>query len=50
MDLLIARGGRGLARLVQGLTEGDPVAWTITIGVVVIFGGIGIYKHYNGDS
>ena len=31
--------GRGLARLVQGLTEGDPVAWTI-LGAVVVIGGI----------
>lgn len=42
--------GRGLGRLIAGLSEGDPVAWGITIVVVLIFIGIAVVKHYNGDN
>lgn len=47
---VLAARGRGLANLINGLSQGDPVAWSITVGVVVIFGGIAIYKHYNGGD
>lgn len=47
---LLAARGRGLGSLINGLSQGDPVAWSITVGVVVIFGGIAIYKHYNGGD
>jgi hypothetical protein len=42
--LLIARGSSG--RFVQGLTEGDPVAWVI-LGAIVVFSAFGLYKKYN---
>lgn len=32
---VLARG-RGLAKLIEGLGEGDPVAWGI-VGVIVLF-------------
>lgn len=43
---VLAARGRALAKLL----EGDPVAWSILAGVVVIFGGIAIYKHMNGGG
>jgi hypothetical protein len=36
MSMLFAVRGRGLANLIRGLTEGDPVAWGI-VGVVGLF-------------
>lgn len=43
---VLAARGRALAKLL----EGDPVAWSILVGVVVIFGGIAIYKQMNGGG
>lgn len=42
---LFARG-RGLVHLIQGLAEGNPVSWAIAAGLIVIIGGMAIYKHY----
>jgi hypothetical protein len=41
--LFAARG-----RLIRGLIEGDPVAWTILVGAVVIMGGWALFKKLNG--
>lgn len=49
-DPTLALRGRGLGRLLEGLYNGDPVAWTITGVVIAISIGIAIYKHYNGDD
>ncbi len=46
---LVARG-RGLGKLIEGLGNGDPVAWSITIGAVVIFGGLAIYRQYSDSD
>ncbi len=47
---IFAARGRGIASLIEGLGNGDPVAWSITIGAVVIFGGIAIYKQYSDSD
>jgi hypothetical protein len=36
MSLLFSARGRGFARLIEGLGNGDPVAWGI-LGVVGLF-------------
>jgi hypothetical protein len=41
---VLARG-RGLAKLIEGLSEGDPVAWGITVVIVLVMIGIGVYKR-----
>ncbi len=41
---------RGLGKLIEGLLNGDPVAWGITIVVVVVFVGIAIFKRASGTS
>ena len=40
--LLFAR--RGIGRLIEGLTNGDPIAWTVLGAVVVIGVGVAVYK------
>ncbi len=45
LPMVLARR-RGLGNLIEGLYNGDPMAWTITIGVVVIFVGIPVAKHF----
>ena len=42
--LLAARVDAG--RFLEGLTEGDPVAWVI-LGAIVAFSAFGLYKKYN---
>lgn len=49
-DLLLARRGRGLANLLEGLGEGDPVAWIIVVGVVAIFAGPPLYRMLKSDG
>lgn len=46
---ILARG-RGLGKLIQGLMDGDPVAWTITGVVVAIFIGIAVFKAVRGSG
>lgn len=46
---VLARG-RGLGRLIEGLSSGDPTSWAITVGAVVIFGGIAIYKQFSDSD
>lgn len=41
---------RGAGRLIEGLFNGDPVAWGITGVVVVVFVGIAIFKRASGSS
>ncbi len=44
MSLLIAARGRGIANLIRGLSEGDPVDIGITAVVALFFVGSMIYK------
>ncbi|MDB5335411.1 MAG: hypothetical protein JWN70_1030 [Planctomycetaceae bacterium] len=46
---VLARG-RGLGRLIEGLSNGDPTSWAIAVGVVVVFGGIAIYKQFSDSD
>ena len=43
MTLLAVRG-RGIARLIEGITRGDPVAIGITAVIVLAMIGTAIYK------
>jgi len=45
-SLLARVRGRGIARLIRGLTEGDPVSWAIFGGIVVVAGGWYGFKYY----
>ena len=49
LNPVLARG-RGLAKLIEGLSNGDPVAWIILVVVVLIFGGIAVYKRMYGSD
>ena len=46
--LILARGGRGFARLLEGLWNGDPVSWGILGVVVAIMVGIAVFKRATG--
>ena len=41
---------RGRAKLFEDLYNGDPVAWGILGVVVLIFGGIAIYKRMSRND
>ncbi len=43
---LFAARGRSLARLVDGLSNGEPGAWITLVAVVAIAGGIYGFKLY----
>jgi hypothetical protein len=47
MQTLMARGA---GRLIRRLTEGDPVAWSILGGVVVVLIVYGIWKKKSGSA
>lgn len=50
LNPVLARG-RGLGKLIEGLSNGDPAAWIILVVVVLIFGGIAVYKRmYRSDE
>lgn len=49
LPLVLARR-RGLGNLLEGLYNGDPMAWTIVIGVGVIVVGIPVAKHFMGNK
>jgi len=47
----LAASYRGVGRLIRGLTEGDPVAWTIVgVGAVVVVGVVIWKVKYGGDD
>jgi hypothetical protein len=39
-----------LGRLLNGLSEGDPVAWSILVGVIVISIGISLWKKSRAED
>ncbi|MEI8383615.1 MAG: hypothetical protein WCJ09_26095 [Planctomycetota bacterium] len=41
---------RGAGKLIEGLFNGDPVAWGITGVVVLVFVGIAIFKRASGND
>ena len=41
---------RGLGQLIEGLSNGDPVAWGITGVVVVVLIGIAVFKRMSGSD
>ena len=41
---------RGLGHLIEGLSNGDPVAWGITGVVVVVLIGIAVFKRMSGSD
>ena len=42
--------GRGLGKLLEGLWEGDPTAWTILVVIVVAMVGWSILKRKFGGN
>jgi len=44
-DVFAIPARRGLARLLEGMWEGDPVSWSIFGGIVVIGGGVYVVKN-----
>ena len=46
---ILARG-RGLARLIEGLWNGDPVAWGISGVVIAVLVAIAVFKRATGTS
>jgi hypothetical protein len=44
---VLARG-RGAARLLEGLWNGDPVAWGIVGVIVAVMVGIALFKRFTG--
>lgn len=49
LAVIPAGRGRGLAKLIEGLWEGDPVAWGITVLVIVVAVVWGIVKSRSGE-
>lgn len=45
--VFLARRGRGIGNLIEGLGEGDPWAWGILIVVLAVFLGPPIYRALN---
>ncbi len=43
---LFAARGRSLARLIEGLSNGEPGAWFTLLGIVAVVGGIYGFKFY----
>jgi hypothetical protein len=43
---LLAERVSNATRFVEGLTEGDPVAWVI-LGGIVVFSAFGLYKKFS---
>ncbi len=43
---LFAASGRSLARLVEGLSNGEPSAWFALLGILAVAGGIYGFKFY----
>lgn len=50
MSFLFAARGRGFAQLIEGLSNGDPVAWGITGVVALFFVGSIIYNAKKNKS
>lgn len=50
LDLNPVLARRGLGKLIEGLSNGDPAAWIILVVVVLIFGGIAVYKRMYGSD